>query len=62
VQNYAEVLASHTALFKPLFHALLERGVYLPPSPFETCFLSAAHTSEDIAHTCEAFEEAFARL
>ena len=31
----------------PLFHAMLDRGVYLPPSAYEACFLSLAHTSAD---------------
>ena len=33
-----------SAQFAALFHAMLARGVYLPPSPYEVCFLSLAHT------------------
>jgi len=36
-------------LFKPMFHAMLERGIYLPPSAYEVMFLSIAHTDEDLA-------------
>jgi glutamate-1-semialdehyde 2,1-aminomutase len=36
-------------LFKPMFHAMLERGIYLPPSAYEVMFLSTAHTDADIA-------------
>jgi glutamate-1-semialdehyde 2,1-aminomutase len=41
------------------FHAMLKRGVYLPPSQFETCFVSLAHTRADIKATIEAAREAF---
>ena len=41
--NFAEVMESDTSTFAPLFHAMLEQGVYLPPSPFETSFLSVTH-------------------
>jgi glutamate-1-semialdehyde 2,1-aminomutase len=45
------------------FHrAMLERGVYLPPSQFETWFLSAAHGDAEIEATVAAAREAFALL
>jgi glutamate-1-semialdehyde 2,1-aminomutase len=34
--------------FAALFHAMLDRGVYLPPSAYEACFLSLAHSSADL--------------
>ena len=46
--------------FGRFFHAMLEGGVYLPPSQFEAAFLSTAHTEEDVAHTLGASREAFA--
>jgi len=48
VRNYTDAIASETGLFKKLFHAALDRGVYLPPSPFETCFISTAHEEGDL--------------
>jgi len=45
--------------YSRFFHAMLERGVYLPPSQFETCFVSLAHTRADIKATIEAAREAF---
>jgi glutamate-1-semialdehyde 2,1-aminomutase len=36
--------------------------VHLPPSPYETLFVSAAHGDEEIERTVEAFDRAFARL
>lgn len=43
--------------FAVYFHGMLERGFYLPPSPFEALFLSAALTEEDIDQTVEAAAE-----
>ena len=45
-----------------MFHALLKAGVYLPPSPFETLFMSTAHTDADVDETLSAFERAFEEL
>lgn len=45
--------------FGRFFHAMLERGVYLPPSQFEAAFVSLAHSQEDIALTVDAAREAF---
>jgi glutamate-1-semialdehyde 2,1-aminomutase len=45
--------------FGRFFHAMLERGVYLPPSQFEAAFVSLAHTDEDVDETIRAAEEAF---
>jgi glutamate-1-semialdehyde 2,1-aminomutase len=38
---------------------MLERGVYLPPSQFESAFVSLAHSEEDVALTVAAAREAF---
>ncbi len=46
--------------FSALFHAMLERGVYLPPSAYEACFLSLAHTSADLQRFTQALRESFA--
>ena len=64
VHNFAGAQASDLALFRRFFHAALERGVYLAPSPFEAAFVSAAHGDEDIAVALErmrgAMEQAIA--
>ncbi|MCE0496673.1 MAG: glutamate-1-semialdehyde 2,1-aminomutase [Methylacidiphilales bacterium] len=44
--------------FARFFHALLDRGIYIAPSQFETGFLSAAHTADDIEQTARALSEA----
>lgn len=45
--------------FAKVFHGLLERGVYLPPSQFESCFLSTSHKERQITQTIEGFEAVF---
>lgn len=47
-RGYEAVLASEHWRYTPFFHALLEQGVYAPPSPFEAWFVSAAHDEEAI--------------
>jgi len=51
-----------TRRFGKFFHAMLENGVYLPPSQFESAFVSLAHTDEDVAQTLEAARRAFAEV
>jgi len=46
--------------FASLFHAMLARGVYLPPSAYEVCFLSLAHTPADLEHFVGALGESLA--
>ena len=48
--------------FGALFHAMLERGVYLPPSAYEACFLSLAHTSADLRRFTDALRESFVAI
>jgi glutamate-1-semialdehyde 2,1-aminomutase len=62
VWTLADVDASDRAGFARLFHALLAAGVHLPPSPYETLFVSAAHGEAEIAATVGAFESAFAAV
>jgi glutamate-1-semialdehyde 2,1-aminomutase len=50
VRNYADARATDRAAYARFFHALLDAGVYLPPSPFEACFTSAAHGGAELDH------------
>ncbi len=59
VRDYNGALAADTTRYAAFFHAMLERGAYLPPSQFETAFVSAAHTDDDTATTIAAAAEAF---
>jgi len=58
VRDYRSALSAHAARYAVFFHAMLERGIYLPPSQFEAWFLSAAHTERDIARTVNAAHDA----
>jgi glutamate-1-semialdehyde 2,1-aminomutase len=60
VRNYEDAKTSDVARFGRFFNALVERGVYFAPSQFETLFLSAAHTNDDVETTIAAAAEAFA--
>jgi glutamate-1-semialdehyde 2,1-aminomutase len=60
VRNYEEAKRSDTERFSKFFHYLLERGVYFPPSQFESGFVSAVHTPDDIVYTKKVIAEFFA--
>ena len=59
VTDYASAKASDTRRFGRFFHAMLERGVYLPPAQFEAAFVSRAHGEAEIEATVAAAAEAF---
>ncbi len=59
VNNYDDATASNTEAFAAYFHKMLDEGIYLPPSQFETMFVSTAHTTSDIERTIEAAAKAF---
>jgi glutamate-1-semialdehyde 2,1-aminomutase len=60
VFDAASARAASTKRFGAFFHALLENGVYFPPSQFEAAFLSTAHTDDDVEATLRAAAAAFA--
>ena len=59
VTDYATAKASDTKRFGRFFHAMLERGVYLPPAQFEAAFVSLAHGEAEIDATVAAASQAF---
>lgn len=59
VTDFQKAKTSDTARYARFFHAMLERGVYFPPSQFEACFVSLAHTHNDIKATLQIAREAF---
>jgi glutamate-1-semialdehyde 2,1-aminomutase len=62
VTDLARVMKTDRAKWTKFFHAMLERGVLLPPSPFEAWFVSSAHDDAAIDLVVSAAESAFAKL
>ncbi|MBU6476751.1 MAG: glutamate-1-semialdehyde 2,1-aminomutase [Xanthomonadaceae bacterium] len=59
IETFAQAMACDREAFNRFFHAMLERGVYFAPSPFEAGFMSMAHDDDVIANTLEAARAAF---
>jgi glutamate-1-semialdehyde 2,1-aminomutase len=60
VTDWTSAAKSDTEAFGRFFRAMLENGIYLPPSQYEAAFLSAAHTEHDVQQTIAAAKQAFA--
>ena len=60
VQSFEDAEKTDTGKFKRLFERLLERGIYLPPSPFEVSFVSTSHTKVVLQEVAEALQKASA--
>jgi len=58
VVDYNSAKLADTKKFYAYFHELLKQGVFIPPSQFETCFLSVAHVEGDLEKTINAFDNA----
>lgn len=59
VTTFAQVMNADTSMFNDFFHSMLQAGINLAPSPFESGFVSAAHGSREINTTLDAAEAAF---
>jgi glutamate-1-semialdehyde 2,1-aminomutase len=62
VNNFADAAAADIATFNKFFHLMLNKGVYLPPSAFETWFVSHAISAADVEATLLAARESLAEL
>ena len=62
VSNADDARRSDLAKFARFFHAMIERGIYLPPSQFEAMFVSLAHTDADLDRTIAAARESLLSL
>jgi glutamate-1-semialdehyde 2,1-aminomutase len=60
VVDFTSAKSSETSRFATVFNSMLNDGIYLPSSQFEACFLSAAHSAEDIEKTVAALKKALA--
>lgn len=62
VTDFASAASANNAQFNKFFHAMLKRGIYLPPSAFEAWFLNNALSYEDLDETIEAAKESLGEL
>ncbi|HMO63597.1 MAG TPA: glutamate-1-semialdehyde 2,1-aminomutase [Ferruginibacter sp.] len=62
VIDFASAAAANNQLFNKYFHAMLKRGIYLPPSAFESWFLNNALTYADLDETIEKTKESLAEI
>ena len=62
VYDYTDAEAADQEAFRIWFDTMLDEGIYLAPSQFETLFLSGAHAEEDIERTIAAAEKGFAAV
>lgn len=60
--NVDDVMKQDLELFKKFFWACLDRGVYIAPSPYETGFISLAHSEADLDDTLTVFEQALSEI
>jgi len=62
VTDWDSASKSNTEAFGKFFHAMLDAGVYLPPSQYEAAFLGSTHSEEDVQRTVAAAKQAFAGM
>jgi glutamate-1-semialdehyde 2,1-aminomutase len=62
ITDWTTAATSDTEAFGRFFRAMLENGIYLPPSQFEAAFLGTAHTERDLQQTIAAAKQAFAAV
>lgn len=62
IDNFEQATSANNAVFNKFFHAMLKRGVYLPPSAFESWFLSNALSMSDLDHIIRAAGESLQEI
>jgi glutamate-1-semialdehyde 2,1-aminomutase len=62
VTDFDSAKTSDNAKFAAYFSAMLDAGIYLPPSQFEACFVSIAHKKEDLDKTVAAVRKTLASI
>ena len=62
VVDFATASSANIEVFKKYFHAMLQRGVYLPPSAYESWFLNNALTKDDLDYTINATKESLKEI
>ena len=54
--DFKSAMTGDNKIFKKFFHFFLEKGIYFPPSPYESCFLNNSITNENIDYVLNTFE------
>jgi glutamate-1-semialdehyde 2,1-aminomutase len=62
ILNVSDVMKQDLAFFKKFFWGCLEQGIYLAPSPYETGFISLAHTEADLDDTLTVFSDVLGKI
>jgi len=62
VRNLSDAMLCDTEMFARFFHGMLKRGIYIPPSQFESWFMTLAHGEEEVEETIKASREVFCSL
>ncbi len=62
VRRFSQVAAADTRRFRKFFHGMLEQGVYVAPSAFESGFVSSAHGDDEISRTLATAQAVFKTL
>ncbi len=62
VVDFASAASANNTLFSKFFHAMLDRGIYLPPSAYESWFLSNALSMQDLDNTIQAARESLKEI
>lgn len=62
IRRYSQVAAANVGRFRQFFHGMLDAGIYLAPSAFETGFISSSHGKDEIDQTLKAADEVMATL
>ena len=57
INNWEDVQLSKLTSYREFHLKMLNNGIYLPPSPYESCFISTMHTMEDIIKFSEVVDE-----
>ncbi|MGD1839056.1 MAG: aspartate aminotransferase family protein [Nitrososphaeraceae archaeon] len=62
VINIKGIKKSNIELFRKLFFELLKRDIFIPPSQYETCFISYSHSEDDLDKTIESYSESIKKI
>ena len=57
--DFKSAMTGDNRMFKKFFHFFLKKGIYFPPSPYESCFLNNSITNENIDYVLNVFENFF---